>query len=126
MNLTPEYYAVLRSFLAGPITSDAPPAVYYDLERCGWIESVGLGSRTCDGVTQLYGNCWAITPQGRMALHEFEYTVDQDAKQEIQNRTTNNLAKINIVVSLVSFVAGLLADHYFGIVAPVEAFFQNK
>ena len=125
MNLTPEYYAVLLPFLAGPQTSDDPPAVYRDLEACGWIEAVGLGTSTHSGVTQLYDNCWAITPQGRMALQTFKYTVDHDAKEEKQNRTANNLAKVNIVVSLVSFIAGLLVDHYLGIISLVSTLLQK-
>lgn len=124
MNLTPEYYAALLPFLAGPQTSDDPPAVYRDLEACGWIEAVGLGTSTHSGATQLYDNCWAITPQGRMALQAFKYTVDHDAKEERQNRITNNLATINIAVNFICFAAGLFADHYLGIINRLMALFH--
>ena len=121
MNLTPEYYAALRSFLSGPQTSDNPPDIYADLESCGWIEAVGVGSCTYGGVTQLYDNCWAITPQGRLALQAHQDAVEHNAKEEEQNRTANRLAAINIIVSLVSFALGCLADHYLGIVTLVTA-----
>ena len=124
MDLTPEYAAVLRLFLAGPQMSENPPTVYDDLMACGWICATAAGVRTYHGVTQVYDNCWAITPQGRVALSAYDKSVEHDAQEKKQNRITNNLAAVNIVVSLVSFVLGLLADHYLGIVVLVESFFH--
>lgn len=122
--LTPQYYAALRLFLDGNQKSDNPPETYYDLLDCGWIEPVSGDVKTYQGVTQYYDNCWAITPAGRMALSAYEKAVDHDAQEKRQNRIANNLAAINIVVNFICFAAGLLADHYLGIIDCVMSFFH--
>ena len=59
-----------------------------------------------------------------MALAAYEKAVQHDADEKRQNRITNYFSAINIGVSVLSFVLGLLADHYFGIVAFVESLFH--
>ena len=124
MELTPEYYKALLPFRNSPQTPDDPPEIYDDLISCGWISAVGCTTMDYNGSVQVYDNCWAITPQGRMALAAYEKSVKHDADEKRQNRITNYFSAINIGVSVFSFVLGLLADHYFGVVAFVEAFFH--
>lgn len=121
MELTPEYYKALLPFRDAPQFSDDPPAVYDDLISCGWISAVSCGSASYGDVVQVFDNCWSITPQGRMALTAYEKAMQHDADEKRQNRITNYFSAINIGISVLSFVLGLLADHYFGIVAFVES-----
>lgn len=122
MSMPVKYYLALQLFSSGPQTSEDPPQVYHDLLDLGWIEPSGTNMATVSGVVQCYDNQWSITPAGRMALSAYEDGVEKDARQEKQNRTNNWFSAVNVAISAVSFMLGILADHCFGIAAFL---FQN-
>ena len=124
MSMPVKYYLALQLFSSGPQTSEDPPQVYHDLLELGWIEPSGMNTATDSGIMQCYDNQWSITPAGRMALSAYEDSVEKDARQKRQDRINNWFSAVNIAISLISFVLGVLADHFFGIAEALNVLLQ--
>ena len=108
-----------QRFVSLPYTSNLCVAV-----TAVWMNApTAATAHKIEIITVLY-NVMAVSPPvavGRMALTAYEKAMQHDADEKRQNRITNYFSAISIGVSVLSFVLGLLADHYFGIVAFVES-----
>lgn len=66
-----------------------------------------------------YIKAWSVTNEGLNALDEFEEQAGEKAKEEKQKRFENKVAVLNLVVSILSFLAGLLVEFFFGPLAAI-------
>ncbi len=66
-----------------------------------------------------YIKAWIVTNEGLNALDEFEEQAGEKAKEEKQKRFENKVAVLNLVVSILSFLAGLLVEFFFGPLAAI-------
>lgn len=66
---------------------------------------------------------YKLTPRGEDALAEFEYVHNKDTKEERRQSLDRKMQILNITIPLVTFVAGLLAEHFSGIVSWVISLF---
>ena len=66
---------------------------------------------------------WKLTPLGEDALAEFEYIHNKDAQDERRQRFDRKMQILNIAIPLITFIAGLLAEHFSGIVSWIVSLF---
>lgn len=59
---------------------------------------------------------WKITVSGLNALSEFEECADQQAKRERQQAFQNKISVASVLIPAVTFVLGLLVEHFAGVV----------
>jgi len=69
-----------------------------------------------------YGSV-SLEDKGRLRLRQLQQEADEQAKQERQQRFDNKIAIANIFVPLVTFVGGILLEHYAGILEWALSFF---
>ena len=67
---------------------------------------------------------YQITQKGRAALEEAYQAAEQKAKDERQQRFDNKISIANVLVPLVTFLLGLVIEHYTGIVRLVLSLFH--
>ena len=68
---------------------------------------------------------WRLTPRGEDALAEFEYVHNKDSQDERRQRFDRKIAVLGIAVSLVTFILGLLAEHFVGIADWISSLFGH-
>ena len=57
-------------------------------------------------------------------LQESEKEANENAKKERQQRFDNKVAIANLLVPIITFILGIFAEHYVGIVAFITGFFR--
>ena len=70
-------------------------------------------------------NFYRISQLGCAALSEFEDMARQQAANKRQNATQNKLAVIGILVPLVTFLLGLVVEHFTGLLNAAISFFHK-
>lgn len=71
-------------------------------------------------------NVYVITVAGFDALAEFEHGTEQKAKDEKQRRFQNKVSIASILVPLITFIIGLVVEHYAGIITFIAELFRNR
>lgn len=66
-----------------------------------------------------------ITTIGKDAMLQFEQRREEQAKNERQQRFQNKIAVATVLVPLVTFVLGLVVEHFSGIVSFFLSLFQH-
>ena len=66
---------------------------------------------------------YKLTPRGEDALAEFEYVHNKDTQEERRNRLDRKMQILSIAIPLITFIAGLLAEHFSGIVSWIVSLF---
>lgn len=69
-----------------------------------------------------YIKAWVVTNEGLNALDEFEEQAGEKAKQEKHQRFQDQISVWNLVIAVLSFIAGLLVEFFLD---PLAAFFQG-
>ena len=65
---------------------------------------------------------WIITPAGEDVLSEFENERRKESEDKRQQRFQNQISVAQVLIPLVTFVLGLIIDHYTGLVSLVSEF----
>lgn len=65
-----------------------------------------------------------ITEKGRAKLKALENEAKQEAESKRQQRFENKISVLNVLVPAVTFVLGLLVEHFSGLVEWVVSFFH--
>lgn len=82
----------------------------------------------CDTLEYINGQIcevtWSLTPKGEDALAEFEKCCQNEAKAERQQRFENKISVASVLVPLITFVLGLIIEHYAGIVGLLLSMFH--
>lgn len=68
---------------------------------------------------------WRVTPEGIAALDEFEEVLEKNAKAERQQRFQNQLSIAQTLIAIVTFLLGLIVEHYAGIVGSLGRWIEN-
>ena len=67
---------------------------------------------------------WRLTDKGRSALSEADEVRNQHAQDEKHKRTQDKLGIANVLISLFSFLAGLLVEYKTGLIDLFLSLFQ--
>ena len=67
----------------------------------------------------------ALSPAGEDAILEFEQRCDEQAQKERQQRFDNKIAIASILVPLITFILGLVVEHFAGIMSLFLSLFQH-
>ncbi len=89
--------------------------------------SAVLKNMAADGLITLSGDAYrasSITRKGREALLNMEQKVKEHAKEESQQRFENKLSVATLLVSAVSFLLGILVEHFAGICRLISQVFH--
>ena len=114
-----EYTALLR-YHGGLQTGSKANEEIRHFRRLGYIEASSYSSN--DDIC-LNPTAWKLTLAGESAISEFEQKREQQAQDERERRFNRKIAIAQVLIPLVTFILGLLAEHYAGIVsAIVDAF----
>ena len=68
---------------------------------------------------------WSITSLGEDALSEFEQKREQHAQGERERRFNRKISIAQMLVPLITFLLGLLVEHYAGIVSAIVSAFAH-
>ena len=90
---------------------------------CGYIRAGRHDLRERPGEFFMTPTAWIITPRGEDALAEFEYVHNKDSQDERHQGFARKMQILNIAIPLITFIAGLLAEHFSGIVSWIVSLF---
>ena len=65
---------------------------------------------------------WTITPAGEDALSEFEKARRKESEDKRQQRFQNQISVAQVLVPLITFILGLIVEHYAGLVSGLSEF----
>lgn len=65
---------------------------------------------------------WTITPAGEDALSEFEKARRKESEDKRQQRFQNQISVAQVLVPLITFILGLIVEHYAGLVSGLTEF----
>lgn len=65
----------------------------------------------------------SITPMGLEALQDFQKRQENEAEAKRQQRFQNQISIAQALIPLVTFVLGLVVEHYSGLVSGLAEFF---
>lgn len=71
-----------------------------------------------------WAGCYSLSDKGRVALQEVEEKLRKETEDKKQRRFENKVSIAQIVVPVITFVLGLLVEHYTSVVDFVTALFQ--
>lgn len=111
-------YQELSKYLEPHAPSQAEYERFASLKQAGYLRIHQFGMVDLGPIGRHPApDTWVITAAGRDALSEFEERRDQEAKREAQQRLQNQIAVAQVLVPLVTFVLGLIVEHYSGLVS---------
>ena len=90
---------------------------------CGYIRAARHDLKETPGKFFLNPTAWIITPCGDDALAEFEYVHNKDTQEERRQRLDRKVEILGILISLITFILGLLAEHFVGITDWISSLF---
>ena len=81
------------------------------------IESTIVKSKAISGVLQFYETGWIITVAGQDALSAYEKKSAQDTESKRQQRFQNKVSVASVLVPFITFILGLVVEHYSGLIS---------
>ncbi len=120
--LSDENYNALLKFRSGPVSGKMDSRLRYFREQ-KYIEPNSYRTEGSPDDLSINPTSWRLTPRGEDALAEFEYIHNKDAQDERSQRFDRKMQVLNIAVPLITFIAGLLAEHFSGIISWIISLF---
>lgn len=116
--LSPYDYELLSLFRSGPQApqSDQDRWEFNRLQREGYILPKQTEYSEEPGDIGCYAVTWDLTPKGKAFLAEADEVRNQQAQDEKHKRTQDKLGIANVLISLFSFLAGLLVEYKTGLI----------
>lgn len=111
--LSKDNYEFLAKFRSKPtytsVKSDTRFQYFRELQyiepdsyvRDGELENISITPAT-----------FRLTPRGEDALSEFEYVRDKDTQNERENSFNRKITILGIAISLITFFAGFVVEHF--------------
>lgn len=118
-----DYLALLPFRDSEPYSKDLDERLEH-LAELGFIKSTVISSKTVGGMLQLYETDWVITPLGLDALSAYEKHRAKNAEAKRQQRFQNKLSVASVLVPFISFILGLVVEHYSGLVSVLLKLFR--
>lgn len=116
--LTQAQYELLVTFRSGLVFAPGPPAgVLKELVDRGYvISSKSRVAHESPSEVSFEVESWRLSIAGEDALSEFEQRHAEKAQAERQQRFQNQVSVAQVLVPAITFVFGLLVEHYSGVV----------
>ena len=115
-------YDELKKFRGGPLQRpEGPTEMIRYLTEEGFIEAVE--SNVFPGLSVVPVK-WKITVKGLAALSEFEEQRQKEAQNERQRRFQNKISVLNVLVPLITFLLGLIVEHFAGLLDFLASLFH--
>lgn len=112
--LTSIIYSELVQFREQPVRRpDGPTEMIRYLTNQGYIHV--LENTVSPGMI-IFPTAWEITVKGISALSEFEEVRRKESEDKRQQHLQNQIAIAQVLVPLITFILGLVVEHFSGIV----------
>lgn len=123
--MTEYEYNLLLKYRGGLYTGSKITDEIRHFRKLGYIEASSYSSE-CDR-DEIYINptAWKLTLAGESALSEFEQEREQHAQNERERRFNRKIAIAQVLIPLITFLLGLLVEHYAGIVSAIVSAFAH-
>lgn len=115
-------YNALKQFRGGLYTG---PTLTPEIREFRDLKYINPTSRELKGYPGQYSmnyTTWSITSLGEDVLSEFEQKREQQAKDERDRRFNQKISIAQVFVPLVTFLLGLVVEHYSGLVSALSEF----
>ena len=119
--ITEKDYDLIRHYLETNSLYDWDDPRSQRLVELDLIRLVESNQKRKDGYTSFKVR---LSLSGEDAVLEFEKKRDQDAKQERDRRFNKKLAILNALVPFITFILGLLVEHYVNVFAFFASLFR--
>ena len=112
--IAPNVYDELIKFKDGPVHSPEGPSpmVEYLQEQ----KYISVTKKDMFSNFEVRAVTWVITGRGESALSEFEDVRKKEAEQKEQQRFQNKVSVASILIPLITFVLGIVVEHFIGII----------
>lgn len=111
-----EYNSLLK-YRGGLYTGGRVTDEIRHFRKLGYIDAASYSSEYDRGEIYLNPTAWKLTLAGESAISEFEQKREQQAQDERERRFNRKIAIAQVLIPLITFILGLLAEHYVGILA---------
>lgn len=110
-------YVALKKYRGGLYTGPSITAEIREFRDQGYIIATSRESREHPGELCMNPTKWELTLKGEDALSEFEKTHRKEAEDKRQRRFQNQVAVAQVLVPLITFILGLVVEHYAGLIS---------
>lgn len=98
-------------------------ARFVELKKRGFLKIHHFGLVHLDKLgDHMAPDTWTITPAGEDALSEFEKARRKESEDKRQQRFQNQISVAQVLVPLITFILGLIVEHYAGLVSGLTEF----
>lgn len=98
-------------------------ARFVGLKKRGFLKIYHFGLVNLDKPgDHMAPDTWTITPAGEDALSEFEKARRKESEDKRQQRFQNQISVAQVLVPLITFILGLIVEHYAGLVSGLTEF----
>lgn len=119
-------YLELRKYLEPYTPSPEEQDRFNLLSNSGLVKVHHYASRTVGPIDGFpIPETWIITSAGQDALLEFEQERDKQTEQKRQQRFQNQVSIAQVLVPLITFILGLVVEHYAGLVGSLGRWIEN-
>jgi hypothetical protein len=115
-------YNDLKKYRGGFYTGPSITMEIREFRDQGYIVAVSRELREHPGSFCMNSTKWELTHKGEDALSEFEKAHRKEAEDKRQRRFQNQVSVAQVLVPLVTFVLGLVVEHYAGLVSGLAEF----
>lgn len=115
-------YSALKKYRGGFYTGPSITMEIREFRDQGYIMAVSRELQGHPGSSCMNPTKWEITHKGEDALSEFEQSRQKQAKDERQRRFQNKVSVAQVFVPLITFILGLIVEHYAGLVSGLAEF----
>lgn len=110
-------YNALKKYRGGFYTGPSITMEIREFRDQGYIVAVSRELREHPGSFCTNPTKWELTHRGEDALSEFEQDRQKQAEDKRQRRFQNKVSVAQVLVPFVTFVLGLVVEHYAGLVS---------
>lgn len=96
----------------------------YDFDRIDQMREEGLLARHLDIEDDEIAGLYTVTDKGRALLAEYDEALRKESEALSQQKFQNRISIIQVVVPVLTFIMGLLIEHFSGIVGLIEKCFS--
>lgn len=115
-------YSALKKYRGGFYTGPSITMEIREFRDQGYIVAVSRELREHPGSFCMNPTKWELTRKGEDALSEFEQDRQKQAEDKRQRRFQNQVSVAQVLVPFVTFLLGLVVEHYSGLVSGLAEF----
>lgn len=123
--LSESSYNALKRFRGGLYTGPVLTPEIREFRDLKYIHPTSRELKDQPGQYCMNYTVWSTTALGEDALSEFEQKREQQAQDERERRFNRKISIAQVLVPLITFLLGLLVEHYAGIVSAIVSAFAH-